>query len=145
MSIFSIYRHLNEAQSEAIATADAYTNNAVLPNYTELYALAHRLAYPEAGEALLLENYQTIARNILNSKSAVRPGRSIDRPAYGQLAKQYCGKELALQVLRSAVGYYIGTADEDGPVSRESWEYFQSRQDAQEALATGDWTQKPKP
>jgi hypothetical protein len=30
-------------------------------------------------------------------------------------------------VLRSAAGHYIGTADDDGPVSRESVEYFPTR------------------
>jgi hypothetical protein len=63
-----ITRHLNEAQIEAVANADAHTSNAVLPTYTELYALAQRLAYPDAGEALLLEDYRNIARNVIESK-----------------------------------------------------------------------------
>lgn len=61
----------------------------------------------------------------------------------GLLAKTYLQVELPLQVLRSAAGYYIGTADEMGaPVSRESVEYFPSAKTATEALSTGSWTQK---
>lgn len=59
---------LNEAQIEAVANADAHTSNAALPTYTDLYALAHRQAYPSAGEALLLEDYRNIARNLIESK-----------------------------------------------------------------------------
>lgn len=59
---------LNEAQIEAVANADAHTSNAALPTYTDLYALVHRLAYPSAGETLLLEDYRNIARNLTESK-----------------------------------------------------------------------------
>jgi len=34
-------------------------------------------------------------------------------------------KRIALTVLHSAAGRYIGTSDREGPVSRESVEYFQ--------------------
>lgn len=34
------------------------------------------------------------------------------------------GFTLPLQVLKSGRGYYIGTANHEGPVSRESEEYF---------------------
>jgi len=44
----------------------------------------------------------------------------------GALALAYTGKRLPLQVLRSAAGHYIGTHDDEGPVSRESVEYFPS-------------------
>lgn len=47
--------------------------------------------------------------------------------AVGYLALAYTGKRLPLQVRHSAAGHYIGTADEDGPVSRESVEYFRSQ------------------
>lgn len=59
----------------------------------------------------------------------------------GLLAVAYGGKRLALQVLHSAAGYYIGTFD-DGPVSRESVEYFPSHEVARHALDTGAWTQR---
>jgi hypothetical protein len=55
------------------------------------------------------------------------------------------GKYLPLNVLRSAAGYYIGTADECGPVSRESVEYFRSEKSATEALKTGGWKQRLNP
>jgi hypothetical protein len=42
----------------------------------------------------------------------------------GALALAWTGKRLPLQVLRSAAGHYIGTQDDEGPVSRESVEYF---------------------
>lgn len=38
---------------------------------------------------------------------------------FGLLAQQYCNIELPLQVLKSNAGFYIGTADDAGPCSRE--------------------------
>ena len=61
----------------------------------------------------------------------------------GLLAAQV-GKRLPLQVLRSAAGHYIGTFD-DGPVSRESVEYFPTHEAACHALNTGAWTQRQHP
>jgi hypothetical protein len=61
---------------------------------------------------------------------------------HGKLALLYCGLQLRLQVLKSAAGYYIGTADDDGPVSRESEEYWSDRMVAQAALDRGAWTQR---
>ena len=63
----------------------------------------------------------------------------------GLLAKEYCNKRLELQVLRSGAGSYIGTLDDDGPCSRESEEYFKSRELAESALVSGDWTQRYEP
>lgn len=51
------------------------------------------------------------------------------------------GRNLPLQVLKSNAGFYIGTADEEGPCSRESNEYWPSRDGADKALASGSWTQ----
>jgi hypothetical protein len=65
-----------------------------------------------------------------------------ERAAVGQLAKEYTGKRLPLQVLRSAAGYYLGTADDEGPCSRESVEYWPAEGLAQSALAQGHWTQR---
>ena len=65
--------------------------------------------------------------------------------AIGYLALAYTGKRLPLQVRHSAAGHYIGTADEGGPVSRESVEYFRSHQLAADALATGHWQQRNHP
>jgi DNA-directed RNA polymerase subunit RPC12/RpoP len=51
-----------------------------------------------------------------------------------------CGHELPLQVLKSAAGFYIGTAcNECGPNSRESERYWRKRELAQAALDTGKW------
>lgn len=67
----------------------------------------------------------------------------------GKLAKEYCGVELPLQVLRvngMVSGYYIGTLHpEEGPYSRESVELFRTREEAEKALADGNWTQKQVP
>lgn len=63
----------------------------------------------------------------------------------GALALAYTGKRLPLQVLRSAAGHYIGTHDDEGPVSRESVEYFPRPEAAQRALATDAWTQRSHP
>jgi hypothetical protein len=63
----------------------------------------------------------------------------------GYLALTYVGKRLPLQVRHSAAGYFIGTADENGPVSREPVEYFRSYQAADQALTTGCWQQRLHP
>lgn len=52
------------------------------------------------------------------------------------------GFHLPLQILRSGRGYYIGTANDAGPVSRESEEYFSTRQAAEQALQGSTWTQR---
>lgn len=52
------------------------------------------------------------------------------------------GFHLPLQILRSGRGYYIGTANDAGPVSRESEEYFRTRQAAEQALQGSTWTQR---
>lgn len=65
---------------------------------------------------------------------------------YGQLAWDWCTKKLPLRVLRSAAGFYIGTADDQcGPCSRESSEYFLTEAQAAAALSTGNWTQREHP
>lgn len=63
----------------------------------------------------------------------------------GKLALEYCNKRLPLQVLRSNAGYYIGTASDEGPCSRESVEYFRKEGDATDALANGTWNQRDNP
>ena len=52
---------------------------------------------------------------------------------------------LPLMVLQSANGFYLGTLNEDGPVSRESIEYWATEADAQKALdgiEGQDWTRR---
>jgi len=66
--------------------------------------------------------------------------------SFGKLAlTTYCGKFLPLEVLHSAAGHYIGTRDTEGPVSRESREYFRSHAAAQRALERGGWSQLAVP
>ena len=60
---------------------------------------------------------------------------------YGHLAAQF-GYQLPVQVLQSGAGFYIGTASDAGPISRESTEYFPSRENAEAALDAGAWTQR---
>ena len=60
---------------------------------------------------------------------------------YGKRALAHLRLELPLQVLMSNAGFYIGTLDEEGPASRESVEYYPSRELAQQALDHGTWTQ----
>lgn len=61
---------------------------------------------------------------------------------FGKLASEFGYSRLPLQVLQSAAGFYLGTVNDTGPVSRESLEYFASREAAENALATGRWTQR---
>ena len=64
----------------------------------------------------------------------------------GKLAEEYAGRRLPLQVLKSAAGFYIGTFDvDDGPISRESIEYFATYELATQALILNTWTQKEHP
>ncbi|WP_075258011.1 hypothetical protein [Herbaspirillum camelliae] len=65
--------------------------------------------------------------------------------AVGYLALIYVGKRLPLQVCHSAAGHYIGTTDAEGPVSRESVQYFRSYQTASQAMTTGHWQQRLYP
>lgn len=53
-----------------------------------------------------------------------------------------CGTRLQLEVLRSAAGYYIGTRCECGPYSRESAQYWRTREEAKTALRSGNWERR---
>ncbi len=64
---------------------------------------------------------------------------------YGYLAQTYGNVKLALQVLDSPVGFYLGTLEDGLPYSRESVEYWPTREAAQAALDAGIWTQRPAP
>ena len=64
----------------------------------------------------------------------------------GYIALTFSGKELELQVCRSAAGFYIGTMDPMlGPVSRESQEYYRTHEEAQYALDNDTFTQREYP
>lgn len=65
---------------------------------------------------------------------------------FGQLAKEFTGKTLPLEVMQSADGYYIGTyCPQEGPCSRESVEYFRTEAKAKIAFELGTWTQRDHP
>jgi hypothetical protein len=71
-----------------------------------------------------------------------------ETPRIGWLAKQWGHRELPLRVMKSAAGFYLGTADEDGPFSRESEEYWRTEKDASAALDHPNqipWTQRLEP
>ena len=60
----------------------------------------------------------------------------------GQLAAA-AGEQLPVRVLQSGGGFYLGTTSADGfPFTRESVEYWPSKQDAALALESGAWTQR---
>ncbi|MBZ9559093.1 MULTISPECIES: hypothetical protein [unclassified Modicisalibacter] len=68
---------------------------------------------------------------------------TIPTTTVGLLAHRDLGMQLPLCTLKSAAGYYIGTVHEEyGPVSRESEEYFSTAEQAEDALASGRWTQR---
>ena len=67
------------------------------------------------------------------------------RALIGKLAFAYCRVRIEVAVLKSAAGYYIGTADECGPVSRESIPYWSTESEASKALANGRWTRREQP
>lgn len=58
----------------------------------------------------------------------------------GVLAKEF-GYSLPLAVLESPNGFYIGTFDDSGPVSRESEEYYTTFEQADSALKHHNFTQ----
>lgn len=75
-----------------------------------------------------------------------QPGATSMEMLNGLMASRYCGMNLPVQVLQSGSGFYIGTADDLGsPVSRESLEYFVTKEAADEALVRGAWTQRQTP
>ncbi len=79
-------------------------------------------------------------------KAHSKPPRRYIAPI-GQLARD-SGYSLPLRVLKSAAGFYLGTADEEGPVSRESVEYWPIERLAQLALEGSEgetWTQREHP
>lgn len=64
---------------------------------------------------------------------------------FGVLARA-AGRQLELQVCKSAAGFYLGTYDHEGlPFTRESLEYWAKRERAEQALQKGLWTQKLQP
>lgn len=81
----------------------------------------------------------------LLTKSFAVPSQAAAPVQYGHLAMQFDGVELPLRVLASRGAFYLGTADNEGPLSRESAEYWPTQAAAEQALATGAWTQRTQP
>ena len=63
----------------------------------------------------------------------------------GQLAIKYSGLSLPIQVCESGAGFYVGTQNDTGPVSRESAEYFSNEEEAINAIKYHSWTQRQEP
>ncbi|MBL8345387.1 MAG: hypothetical protein JNN03_08095 [Rubrivivax sp.] len=59
-----------------------------------------------------------------------------------QIAAAALGRPVPLEVCYSARGFYLGTYVDDEPYSRESAEYWTTREAAEAALAGGQWTQR---
>lgn len=77
------------------------------------------------------------------STEGIKPdGDEPAAPRLGFLA-QRAGQNLPLEICYSAAGFYLGTYNDQGPYTRESQEYWPKREQAQRALDTGRWTQRP--
>lgn len=109
-----------------------------------------QIRYPLADElggfaGMLREHAQSLVKPVAPITSRLR-GMFFGIPL-GHLANE-AGYRLPLQVLESAVGFYLGTANEEGPVSRESEEYWPTASEAAQALAGAEgetWTQRQTP
>lgn len=75
------------------------------------------------------------------------PATTLVKGPTGKLAFDLMGVRLPLTVLQSNRGFYLGTWNDSGPVSRESAEYWATEADAQKALDAGPdaWTQRDHP
>ncbi len=61
------------------------------------------------------------------------------------LAVTILGEDVASEVCSSARGFYIGCTDDQGPVARDSAEYWTTCIEAQKALDDHEWTQRLHP
>lgn len=59
----------------------------------------------------------------------------------GQIARLF-GEDLPVEIIEGDLGFYLGTREDGLPFSRESDEYFATREQARRALSTGRWTQR---
>lgn len=69
------------------------------------------------------------------------PTAGASRPV-AQIATATLGRPVPLEVCYSAGGFYLGTYVDNEPYSRESAEYWTTREAAEAALAGGQWTQR---
>jgi hypothetical protein len=65
---------------------------------------------------------------------------------YGWLAAKFEKRQLPLEVCKGPASwplrYYLGTLEDDAPVTRESQERWPTREKAERALMSGNWTQR---
>lgn len=54
-----------ETSKHCIDCMDSLATAQGLPTYTDLLAFAQRMAYPHAGDALILEDFRNISRNVV--------------------------------------------------------------------------------
>lgn len=70
---------------------------------------------------------------------------NIQEPKSYQCA-EFLGITEALAVCESGAGFYLGVVSPtEGPLCRDSIEYFATREEAQAALVSGAWTQRYSP
>lgn len=74
----------------------------------------------------------------IETPSAVKVDETVQ---VGALARA-SGKEYPMEILRSAAGFYLGTYSDSGPYTRESMEYWPTREKAKKAWDEGRWTQR---
>ncbi|WP_353618367.1 hypothetical protein [Paracidovorax avenae] len=79
--------------------------------------------------------------NDLMTQSQTVATTEVAQQQFGLMAEQY-GERFPLEVCRSQAGFYLGTYSDSGPFTRESVEYWRKREQAEKALATGNWTQR---
>ena len=56
---------MDATQTHTVECADAWMQAKGLPTYSQLLQFAQRMAYPGAGELLILDDYRNIARNLV--------------------------------------------------------------------------------
>lgn len=105
-----------------------------------------RISFIDPENPTFMETYDPLVVLSAHEWRSLTPiDPAVTAVAYGKMALADTGERLPLQVLESAAGeFYIGTFDfNDGPVSRESVEYWPSKSLADAAFAKGEWTQRP--
>lgn len=61
---------------------------------------------------------------------------------YGYMAFEVGGTRRPLEILESGAGFYIGTSNDGMPYTRESVQYWRTRDKAEKAKTAGLWTQR---
>lgn len=61
------------------------------------------------------------------------------------LASNTFGHDVPMVACQSGAGFYLGYIDMTGPVSRDSQEYYGTKEEAEQALKDRSWTQRTHP